>query len=84
MFICELFLGGIIFEFGADPSEFRLGKLAEFIDSELVKGNLKAWRSVSSHEPPKFRHSSIQFLSESLSLHILAVDAFLSNELPGS
>ncbi|OIN47346.1 hypothetical protein BLL37_07870 [Pseudomonas azotoformans] len=83
-FIREPFPGGAIFEFDGDPSEFRLGKLTEFIDSELVRNNLKAWRSVSSHEPPKLRHFSIQFLSENLTLHVLAVDVFLSNELSGS
>lgn len=83
-FIREPFPGGAIFEFYGDPSEFRLGKLTEFTDSELVRNNLKAWRSVSSHEPPKFRHFSIQFLSENLAFHVLAVDVFLSDELSGS
>lgn len=83
-FIREPFPGGTIFEFDGDPSEFRLGKLTEFIDSELVRSNLKAWRSASSHEPPKVRHFSIQFLSENLTFHVLALDVFLSNELSGS
>lgn len=83
-FIREPFPRGAIFEFDGGPSEFRLGKLTEFIDSELVRNNLKAWRSVSSHEPPKLRHFSIQFLSENLTFHVLAVDVFLSNELSGS
>lgn len=83
-FIREPFPGGAIFEFGGGASEFRLGKLTEFIESELVRENLKAWRSVSSHEPPKLRHFSIQFFSENLSFHVLAVDVLLSNELSGS
>ncbi len=83
-FIREPFPGGAIFEFDGDPSGFRLGKLTEFKDSELVRSNVKAWRSVSSHEPPKLRHFSIQFLSENLTFHVLAVDVFLSNELSGS
>lgn len=78
------FSGGAIFEFGRDLSEFRLGKLTAFIDSELVRENLKAWRSASSHESPKLRRISIQFLSENLTFHVLAVDVFLSNELSGS
>lgn len=82
-FIREPFPGGAIFEFDGDPSELRLGKLTEFIDSELVRDNLKAWRSVSSHEPPRLRHFSIQFLSENLTFHVLAVDVFLSSELLG-
>lgn len=83
-FIREPFPGGAIFEFDGDPSELRLGKLTEFIESELVRDNLKAWRSVSSHEPPRLRHFSIQFLSENLTFHVLAVDVFLSSELLGS
>lgn len=83
-FIREPFPGGAIFEFDGDSSECRLGKLTEFIDSEWVRNNLKAWRSVSSHEPPKLRHFSIQFLSENLTFHVLAVDVFLSGELSGS
>ncbi|WP_286916094.1 MULTISPECIES: hypothetical protein [Pseudomonas] len=83
-FIREPFPGGAIFEFEGDSGEFRLGKLTEFIDSEWVRNNLKAWRSVSSHEPPKLRHFSIQFLSENLAFHVLAADVFLSNELSGS
>ena len=80
-FIREPFPRGAIFEFAGDPSDFRLGKLTEFIESELIKNALKAWRSVSSHEPPKLRHFSIQFLSENLNFHVLALDVFLSNEL---
>lgn len=80
-FIQEPFPGGAIFEFDGDPSELRLGKLTEFISSELVRSNLKAWRSVSSHEPPNLRHFSIQFLSENIAFHVLAVDVSLSNEL---
>ncbi len=83
-FMREPFPGGAIFEFDGDPGKFRLGKLTEFIDSELARNNLKAWRSVSSHEPPKLRHFSIQFLSENLTFHVLAVDVFLSSELSGS
>lgn len=83
-FIREPFPGGALFEFDGDPSELRLGKLTEFIESELVRDNLKAWRSVSSHEPPRLRHFSIQFLSENLTFHVLAVDVFLSSELLGS
>jgi hypothetical protein len=80
-FIRESFPGGTIFEFAGDPSEFQLGKLTEFKDSEWVRDNLKVWRSMSSHEPPKLRHFSIQFLSENLAFHVLAVDVFLSGEL---
>jgi len=80
-FIREPFPGGTIFEFDGDPSEFRLGELTEFIGSELVRENLRAWRSVSSHDPAKLRHFSIQFLSENLAFHVLAVDVFLSGEL---
>ena len=83
-FMREPFPGGAIFEFDGDPGKFRLGKLTEFIDSELARNNFKAWRSVSSHEPPKLRHFSIQFLSENLTFHVLAVDVFLSSELSGS
>lgn len=55
--------------------------LTEFRNSEWVRENLKAWRSASSHEPPELKHFSIQFLSENLTFHVLAADAFLSNEL---
>lgn len=82
-FIREPFPGNTIFEFDGDPSELHLGKMTEFMDSELVRNNLTAWRSVSSHAPPKLRHFSIQFLSENITFHVLAADVFLSNELSG-
>lgn len=83
-FIREPFPGGTIFEFDGDSSKLLLGRLTEFIYSEWIRDNLKAWRSVSSHEPPSLRHFSIQFLSENITFHVLAEDMFLSKELPVS
>ncbi|SDS03821.1 hypothetical protein [Pseudomonas trivialis] len=76
--------GGAIFEFEGNPGEFRPGKLTEFKESEWLRDNLKVWRSVSSHEPPKLRHFSIQFLSENIIFHVLAADVFLSDEVSDS
>lgn len=83
-FIREPFPGGSIFEFEGDPSAFALGKLTEFKDSQWGSDNLKLWRSVSSHEPPNSRHFSIQFLSENLAFHVLALEVSLSDERTGS
>lgn len=81
-FIRGPFPGVSLFELDSVPSEFKLGKLTEFADSEWLRDNLKTWSLVSSHESPKFRHFSIQFLSENVAFDVLAVDVFLSDELP--
>lgn len=83
-FIREPFPGASLFEFEGDSSEFGLGQLTEFKDSQWASDNLKSWRSVSSHEPPNLRHFSIQFLSENLAFHVLAIDVLLSDERSGS
>ncbi|MDZ7320125.1 hypothetical protein N4G41_00555 [Kosakonia sacchari] len=83
-FIREPFPGGAIFEFDGAQGEFGLGKLTEFMDSEWLSDNLKTWRLASSQESPTLRHFSIQFLSENSAFDVLAVDVFLSDELPGS
>lgn len=82
-FIREPFPGGAFFEFDGAQGEFGLGKLTEFMDSEWLSDNLKTWRLASSQESPTFRHFSIQFLSENSAFDVLAVDVFLSDELPG-
>lgn len=83
-FIREPFPGGSILEFVGDLSGLHVGKLTEFVDSELVAENLKSWRVSSIHESPKLRHFSIQFLSENYAFHVLARDVLLSDELPTS
>lgn len=83
-FIREPFPGGSIFEFDSTGGEFRTGQLTEFTHSEWLNDSLRIWSIVSSQESPKFRHFSIQFLSENLSFDVLAVDVFLSAELPGN
>lgn len=79
-FIRLPFPGGAIFEFDGDSSKFGLGELTEFEDSDLVRTGLDAWRSVPGGESLRVRHFSIQFLSENIAFHILAEDAFLSDE----
>ncbi len=83
-FIREPFPGGSIFEFEGAQSEFALGKLTEFTYSEWLRDSLKKWNIMSSQEPPAFRHFSIQFLSENITFDVLAVNVFLSDELPGN
>lgn len=83
-FIREPFPGGAIFEFDGAQGEFGLGKLTEFMDSEWLRDNLKTWSRVSSQRSPMFRHFSIQFLSENITFDVLAVDVYLSDELPSS
>lgn len=81
-FFSAPFPGATPFEFTGDSSDFNLGKLTEFLDSEFVKDSMRVWRSVSSHNAPNLRHFCIQFLSENIGFHVLAEDVFLSDELP--
>ncbi len=79
-FIKSPFPGDALFEFEGDSSEFRLGELTEFSQSEWVRNSLSAWRSRSSHTPPEIKHFSIQFMSENVAFHMLAEEVFLSDE----
>jgi len=63
------------FQFAGDASEFALGALTEFRRSDLLSlGGV-------SFESGRIKHFSIQFLSENLSLHVIAEEVSLSEEL---
>lgn len=74
------FPGSFLFEFQGDSSEYGLGELTEFMDSELIDSSMNARRSVSSFGASGVRHFSIQFLSENVAFHVLAEAVFLSDE----
>lgn len=80
-FIKLPFPGSIIFNFLGESSEFGLGELTEFRESEFVQKSLDSWRLLTSLEPPRLRHFSIQFLAENVAFHLLAEEVFLSGEL---
>ncbi|MHC8349442.1 hypothetical protein ACYZT7_08695 [Pseudomonas sp. RT4P38] len=80
-FIKFPFPGDVIFKFLGDSSEFGLGELTEFRESEFVRKSLDSWRLLTSLEPPRLRHFSIQFLAENMAFHVLAEEVFLSGEL---
>lgn len=74
------FPGSVFFEFEGDPIEFRLGELTEFLESELVRSNMKFCHSVYADGSSKVRHFNIQFLSENVAFHVLAETVSLSVE----
>ncbi|WP_145316649.1 hypothetical protein [Pseudomonas sp. SJZ080] len=80
-FIKLPFPGSVLFSFLGDASEFGLGELTEFRESDFVRNSLDSWRLLTSLEPPRLKHFSIQFLAENMAFHILAEEVFLSGEL---
>ncbi|WP_419342034.1 hypothetical protein ACM1PE_30350 [Achromobacter sp. PD1] len=74
------FPGNLIFDFHGDPSEYGLGELTEFLDSELIGSSTDACRAVFSCRASEVRHFSIQFLSENVAFHVLAEAVSLSDE----
>ncbi|MFJ4248016.1 hypothetical protein [Pseudomonas sp. NPDC089741] len=65
-----------VFEFVDDASGLALGVLTEFKKSELLEGRQAGF------ETERYKHYSIQFLSENLSLHLVAEGYILSEEIP--
>ncbi|MBB3242459.1 hypothetical protein FHW68_004001 [Pseudomonas sp. Tn43] len=80
-FIKLPFPGSVIFNFLGDSSEFGLGELTEFRESEFLRSSLESWRMLTTLESPRLRHFSIQFLAENMAFHVLAEEVFLSSEL---
>ncbi|WP_200553292.1 hypothetical protein [Kosakonia sp. LAM2021] len=68
------------FEYIGVPSQFQLGKLTEFLDSDLIRNNAQEWSRIASHQQPAFRHFSIQFLSVNIAFHVLAISVLVSDE----
>ena len=68
------------FEYKGESGHFQLGKLTEFLDSDLIRNNTQEWRQITSHKQPVFRHFSIQFLSANVAFHVLAVSVLVSDE----
>ena len=79
-FVRVPFPGNMFFNFNGDSSEFGLGELTEFMESEWACPAREIFHPVSVISPQGVKHFSIQFLSENVAFHVLAETVSLSEE----
>jgi hypothetical protein len=80
-FVKAPFPGYAIVSPGRLTSNYKLGVLNEFINSEWAKYSISVYKNISGGYAPNLRHFSICFTNDNKVFDILATDVIISDEI---